>query len=129
MGAVYKQTFTSAGSVFGKTTGGNCLLEFPAANTLKLFAGSSFTATASDGSFHSIHAVLNGASSDINIDGSSNTGNPGTNGLGTAVSLNGSEGFEAGPSADAVEWGLWSSALSGANMTSLSSNQHSYWGF
>lgn len=102
------------------------------ANTLQIFSGgNSGSATVSDDSFHALQAVFNGASGDINVDGSVNTVNTGAG----ATSFNnsfflgaymGSSGYLEG---DVVETGRWDSAFTSGNSTSMSSNQHTYWGF
>jgi hypothetical protein len=102
------------------------------ANTAFLYAGSVVSATASDGSWHSLHAIFaNPASnSDMNVDGSSTTGGSGGSGVNpsfnyTLFSAGGGQ-FMSGKFAEA---GVWKSALTSGQASSLSSNQHSYWGF
>jgi hypothetical protein len=101
-------------------------------NQASIYAGANITSTASDGAFHSLQAVWNGASSDINVDGGANIGNAGPDGVpatsqvvvgvvgGGSQLLNGEVG-ELGV--------LYGSAFSGATSSALSALAHSRWGF
>lgn len=104
-----------------------------AANKITIAAdgGTFLTATAADNTWHAVQAVFNGASSDNNLDGTSNVGNAGT---GTFTGAENAQmfSFNAGSNfflGHITELGLWGSAFSGANSTAMSANQHSYWGF
>lgn len=98
---------------------------FSADNQVFLYAGSNAGATASDGSFHALQGVFNGASSDMNVDGSTNTVNPGTAGIandGVYLGLTNGGGQPFGGAL--LEAGIWPGSV-----TSLSANIHSYYGF
>jgi len=106
-----------------------------AATVASIFAGGSVVSqTQTNNAWHSFHGVFNGASSVMNVDGTSGTsGSAGTNGLAVGHLLwIGRDSFAASGSwwvGNINEAGVISAAASGANMTSLSSNQHSYWGY
>jgi hypothetical protein len=98
-------------------------------NLARMYAGSIVNATAANSTWHAVQHVLNGAASDINVDGTVNTVNPGTSGLAAAVYyFNDNNGF-AGFVGDGTEVGFWNVAFSAGQSTSMSSNQRDYWGF
>ena len=97
-------------------------------NTVTLFAGSSPTATASDNAFHSIQMVYNGASSDINVDGSVNTVSPGTNAIGGAVMQWPRTGTQQALG-HFLEGYFYFFGFSSTQSSNVSSNQHSFWGY
>lgn len=97
-------------------------------NQIYTYAGTLATATASDGVYHAIQAVFSNTSSDINIDGSVNTVSTGTDGTGGSIGI----GWDTGTgyfTGCITEIGIWPSAFSSGQSTSMSANQHSYWGF
>ena len=100
-------------------------------NQVFLFDGAVLGATASDGSWHALQAVFNNLSSDMNVDGSVNAGSDGNSGAaGAATFTLGSAGGGQFLNGSFVEGGYWTNTVfSGANSTSLSSQQHAYWGF
>jgi hypothetical protein len=51
------------------------------ANTIDVYGGGAFTATASDSSFHALNVTYNGASSSVRVDSTNTTGNGGTGAL------------------------------------------------
>jgi hypothetical protein len=68
------------------------------ASTAALYAGGSFS-NSTTGTEHAIRALVNGASSAINVDGNNQTGNPGGAGFGSNLILSGyggrgSDGFD-----------------------------------
>ena len=98
-------------------------------NIAFIFGSSQVQAAAAEGSWHALHGVINGASSSITVDGSAAvTGNinDSVNGL-VASTQFGTTGALINGSL--TEGGVWPSALSSTNISNLSSNQHSYWGF
>lgn len=97
-------------------------------NTALQFAGSVATATANDNIFHAMNAIYNGASSTFYIDGSSNSVSAGTDPITSANAFNLGTGNNA-LTGNIAEVGVWSSAFSGGQLSSMNSNQHSYWGF
>lgn len=131
MSAVFKNTNSSyAGGWFAASSGsGSMFLGNNGANTVDLQCGSDTATTATDNAFHSVQAVGNGASSTVKIDsGSLNTVSAGTSSAGQTIILGGDQ-FSNRMTGNILEAGLWPSAISSANQTSLSSNQHTYWGF
>jgi hypothetical protein len=97
-------------------------------NQVFSYAGSVLAATASDGSFHALQAVFNGGSSDINVDGTQNTGTAGTN-VATGSGYLGSAGATQFLNGKVTEAGTWPIGFSSTQSSNMSSNQHSYWGF
>jgi hypothetical protein len=93
-------------------------------NEIFMYAsGSIITATATTAVWHATQTLLNGASSGLYIDGTNNTGNPGTAGMSGVINLtNGSTNGYIG------EAGIWNGDTS-ANDSAVNSNQRTYWGF
>lgn len=116
-----------AGGGGGVTIGFNAT----AANQAHIYAGTVTSGTASDASYHALQGIFNGASSDINIDGTSNVGNAGT--AGTPINsqvLVCAFLFGAVYDANSGEFGLkLGTSFSGATMSALSTLAHSRWGF
>jgi hypothetical protein len=119
--------FTTQGYIFDDNVDSVPQLTFNAsANSVGIYGGGQLNASATDNVFHSFHAVFNGASSDMNVDGTATTGNAGTDGFGTNnIRTNGNNALRA----DAFEFGVWASAFSGAQSSAMSANQSNYWGF
>lgn len=93
---------------------------------------------AAESSFHAVQAAFNGASSDLNVDGTAHAQNLGANGLAGHFTFSGLDngvinnplnGTFGNSQSDSVELGIWPSAFTGAQSTSMSANQHAYWGF
>lgn len=83
-----------------------------------------------ENTWHALNAVANGASSTIDADGSSTTGNAGAIAIAGAHTMTlGSDTSNESLIGLIAEAGLWPSGFSGANITSMSANQHAYWGF
>lgn len=92
--------------------------------------GTPITRTATDGVFHAVQFVSNGASSEINADGSGTTGNPGSSGYSAQDIWLGSSADTSGYFFGSfTEGGLWGVAFNGTQLTNMSDNMHSYWGF
>lgn len=104
----------------------SCAIGWRAAvNQLDCYSPNDTYAAATDSAWHGIQFVANGASSDINVDGTQNTVNSGTSGLGH-VTINGLyAGFLDG---DVTEFGVWGTNFSTTQSSNLSTNQHTYWG-
>lgn len=88
--AVWKRTGagTNSGAAFA-SSGGNTGIGNPTAGNLGvIFAGTAVTFAVTDGNWHGLQAVLNGATSAYNIDGSDTTGvNAGTTATGASASF------------------------------------------
>lgn len=111
----YSIYFSSAHGIIMKTT-----------DTQILFAGSfGANVTIAAGTFHGIQAVFNGSSSDLNVNGSVNTVDPGTGGE-SAVAVRFSDTAFTGK---IMEGGVWAAAFSSGQSTSMNTNQQAYWGF
>ncbi len=120
----------------GSTTANNAVLTNSAnvqvglgtgANLTFIYAGTAVkTATASDSSFHAIQDTINGASSEIYVDGSgTSVTTPGSNSVSSSFAIsdpNPLDGY-------VCEVGMWDGAFSSGNKSGLNSNQRSYWGF
>ena len=98
--------------------------------TAILDCGSEQSQTISNG-WHSVHSVANGASSDICIDGTSNTKNVGTNGFSSIATAFMSDAVGVAYWGQrTTEFGYWPTASwSSGDKSALSSNQHTYWAF
>lgn len=110
-------------------TGFQVGFDLTGANTPFIFAGSTATGAGNDNLWHALQYVTDGASSDVNIDGTVNTGNAGPAGasgnIWFMVEASGGN-FLRGAITEA---GYWSFAFSATNSTDMSDNQHTYWGF
>lgn len=101
-------------------------------NLAKMYGGANTTATAADNTWHGIQYVFNGASSDINVDGSVNTVNAGTNSIpADTVDLFNGAGQGGSLHGDWGEAGIWgpSLAFSSTQSTNMKNNQQAYWGY
>jgi hypothetical protein len=121
-------SFTTQMSVYGDASC-NQIFFTSTANTVGMFAQSSVvSATATDSANHAGQFVFNGASSSIDVDGTTTSSlNPGTSAIGGAQLWMGAGC--GGTTGNIYEAGLWSGAFSSGQQTSMNTNQHSYWGF
>lgn len=124
---VYERTsnFTTTSTILGLSSGSTIFGSNSSTNSVVFSNGTSLTATASDSAFHALQGTANGASSAIMVDGSDTTGNAGVNSYtgGSSRFGRGSGGFT--PDGIIMEAGIWPSAFSAGNRTSLNTNQHS----
>ena len=80
--------------------------------------------------FHAIQGVFNGALFDINVDGTGNTVNVGTQSQTATQSRIGSyDGSSFSLDGNILELGEWPVAFTATQSTNMSANQHGYWGF
>jgi hypothetical protein len=116
------------------TSGSEISIDFHATNVVVIACGGATGGlTVADGSFHAIQETCNSGAGGgvLAVDGASNSATVTPSSTITGASL----GFSVVPSGfrnfngKVVEGGLLSIALSGGQMTSLNSNQHTYWGF
>lgn len=98
-------------------------------NQVFLYAGSVLSATASDGTFHTLCCVFNGASSAVNVDGSSTSGGGGSDAASSVFWQLGQAGGSQHFNGQWTETGSWGSALSGTQMTDLDTNISAFWGY
>lgn len=126
-------TFTSfADPVSTYTSGGEVIQFTNAANTWDIFAGSSKNATANDSVWHDAQAVFSGAASVLSIDNTQSTLSPGTAATGTILAVGSDPNNALSQAIDGsiVEVAMYQNkTFSAANMTAISANQHSRWGF
>lgn len=101
------------------------------ANTARAGYGSgSITQTATDSATHSFIGVPNGASSSISIDGSTVTGNAGTNGFSAVTACIGGESTSCAShflNGDFFEGGMWPFAFNSTQIANANSNQTGWW--
>lgn len=121
--------FTSDGKLLGSTDG--TLVGWTTiSNTMTVGAkGTNYNVSAADNTWHAAQFTANGASSDLNIDGTVNTGNVGSGNMGGGgdrVDFNLPTRDFIG---DFVEGGFWDNGFTSGQSSSMSANQHSYWGF
>jgi hypothetical protein len=102
-------------------------LEQTGTNDIALHFGSAGQATASLNTFYAMQLVTNGASSDICINGTSNTVNPGAGGASGTFNVGNDSGTHPWKGV-ICEMGFWESAFSGGQKTSMDTNQRTYWG-
>jgi hypothetical protein len=121
---------TTNGRMFSETSGHNSIQAAGSANLWVLNGGTNFTATANTNAFHAANGVINGASSNFNIDGTETTGTITANttaqkpeflvGVGGSTTFEGAEGgFK-----DNTAWTTGSSGVAGK----LCANQAAYYG-
>lgn len=100
----------------------------PGDNTAFIFAGTVLSRAATDGSFHTLVGVANGASSSISVDGATTSGAGGA-GVNAQVFLGNDGGAGNYFNGTAQEAGAWASAFSAGNISGMDSNQRTFWGF
>lgn len=121
--------FTTAGPWMGDGGGGSIGLFAASANQVQTYGGASIIVTASDSAWHSIQSVFNGASSDMYVDGSSTTGDVGTNVFSFGLKMF-NDNFGNLMTGDLTEVGLWNNVVpNGTQKSNMNANQHTYWGF
>lgn len=79
-----------------------------------------------DGAWHAVHVVADGASGDIHVDSTTSTQDLGASGLSGDLFCGRNTNYFVGMM---VECGTWGSAVSAADMNSMSSNAKTYWGY
>jgi|SRR6266850_4159926 len=98
------------------------------ANQWRIYAGAQVAVSVSDASFHVFQGLLNGTSSNFNIDGSNNTGDTGTDSIQAARKfLIGSDSFGSLWTGDILEAGYAHADIS-AGFSGVNSNTTTYWG-
>lgn len=140
--APFSITHVANSTYIGGTTGGASNLYYdgsmvqvsynpgPAPNLSGMYEGSTVaTATASNGSNHSISSVFNNASSDIVVDGTSNPVSTGTtSGISSSAFIASTDITGAGqPFAGTIcNLAIYSFAFTSGEKTSINTNQHSF---
>lgn len=124
---------TAVGGVFGVILGTPTDITVfgfdNSANNYNVYAGANQIVSAADNAFHATQWVVNGASSDLYIDGSSNSISSGADSASGGLQMCGMPSFSSPLTGQITEVGIWNAAFSGGNKSSMNSNQHSYWGF
>lgn len=126
---VVKSTNKRAGILDQGVTGVDSLHSGVTANKLAMLASTGTTYTVSDNVVHAVQNIFNGASSTGYVDGVSNSISIGTAALDTSSCTVGSEGGANFLNGILQELGIWTGAFSGGNLSSMDSNQRTYWGF
>jgi Concanavalin A-like lectin/glucanases superfamily len=99
------------------------------ADTASYYAGTLQSGTCSDDDYHSLIGVFDGASSNLYADAASiSSANPGVTTFNGNPALGDAPGFSVFFLGKIQEVGFWGSALTGTNVSNISTNQHSYWG-
>lgn len=124
-----RTTVVSFADILGEVIAGGGTVQIgfdSSANHALAFAGSVPGAppVANDNAMHALNVVFNGASTNLNVDGGSNTVSAGTNSL-PGVCMGNCNNPLVGKS---YEGGWWSGDKS-ASFASLYGNEHTYWGF
>lgn len=126
----HRQANTTTTGYIAGTIGTNSYFGYSnAADTIAGNAGTNQTTTASDAAFHSVALVFNGASGDMNVDGTPNTKNMGAQAIGTGMGLCAvpGQGFGTG---EITEFLIYNNkAFSGAESSTMYNNQRTYWGY
>jgi hypothetical protein len=95
-----------------------------------IYAGAGLGGTVTDNVYHAIQAVFNSTSSDVNVDGTVNTGDAGTIGQASSTNTIGTyDGTTTGTDGNILELGGWATAFTSTQSANMSSNQRGYWGF
>lgn len=136
---VFNDTATSAvtggtplSSNDGAGTAGGAIFTNGTGDEIDLFAGSAVTVTGSTAAhnvWHSVSGVGNNASSDLNIDGTANTGTSGTRTLRSGLVVLGNDFAGDSFVGKLGRCGAWPSGFSSGNSTSMSTQDHAFWGF
>lgn len=97
------------------------------ANTRSMFAGTAQSVgSVTDGNWHIVQSVFNGASSNMYIDGSANTVNPGSNATGaTAIKM--TNGATNGDVTEIIIWAIALTTTGGNQAGQLCTNQKTYY--
>lgn len=98
-------------------------------NQAFMYVGSVHAVTVTDGNWHGLQCVFNGASSVFNVDGTQNIGNPGSSAAETTTDQVGASGSTQRLTGSIVEIGRWTTLFSASNSSNMFANQQNYWGF
>jgi len=124
-----RQTSSLAGAYFCLTGGTGLEGYYTTAPAVRVYNGTNQTVSTVNNTWYANQSVVNGVSSVIYLNGSSNSiGDPG----GTAIlaqTIIGNDNFGQLMTGNIVEVGLWASAFNGTQQSNMNSNQRTYWGF
>jgi hypothetical protein len=110
-----------------ESNGGNTGLLFSVSGTFLVYAGTQANLSQTDNAMHAFQGLFNGASSTGVVDGTSTASSSGVNAWQTFAGIG--SNFGQPFTGDWGEGGHWSGLFSGAQITSMNSNMHTYWGF
>jgi hypothetical protein len=126
---------TGALTAFGATMASAALVQLGfgvAANLVGQYAGIAIVnAAAADNTTHAIQHIVNGASGQMYIDGTSTavSGSPGPSSIATSLAIGSASDLSNPFTGNFHEGGWWAGAFTGGQLSSMNSNQHAYWGF
>jgi len=121
-------TLATGGSI--STTNTSMLLaEFDASAIRMYVNGTSFSPSVTQNVWHAVQSTVNGASSVLYIDGSSNSGTVDTTGLSSDLFYMGNDAFSSFFRGNIMEGGIWLTPFSGTDNSNMNTNQHNYYGF
>jgi hypothetical protein len=107
---------------------GTASFYYSTASHVVQYAGTAYNlGSGSNATWYSYQAVFNGASSNVDINGSSTATNPGTNGC-TSTSIGYGPNVSASP-IYMTEVIVWPTSLSATMQSNVTTNQRTYWGF
>jgi hypothetical protein len=132
--AFFKPPTSAQGGLFVINSGSDYQFMVYGDPDVALYAGASISGTAAAGSWHAVQGVYgtSTSNSDMNVNGTAHTGNIYS---GSPISVTGVVNVGRLPNdtqkyeGDLTEVGYWQSAFSSGQSSSMSSNQHAYWGF
>jgi hypothetical protein len=119
---------SAAQMVIGETNGTGVGFANSANNATMQVVGGDNTASATDSAFHAIQGVYNGASSNLDVDGTATSKSiaaTGWGGGGSRTDFNSNRALVG----DVFEAGLWDVGFTNAEASAMSANQKSFWGF
>jgi hypothetical protein len=124
---------TGANTSYGIVMSGadNPFMGFKDATNTAVFnpTGGQITATATDGSFHSIIGTNDGTTgTNLYVNGSA-TSSAISSGVGSGLYIGNRSSLDVAFTGVAMEFGAWNAGMSAGNASSISSQQHTYWGF
>ena len=120
--------FTSQQNVVGTSVSNPIMGFWSTTNNAFVSVSTGITATASNSAFHSLQAVVNGASSSLVVDGTATSGDVGSGAIGQTVALGGYSNGGSSLTGIICEGGIWPSAFSSIQIANITNNQKTYWG-
>lgn len=121
---------TSFGTIVTANSDGIGLYFNNAANQVALFGAAALTASATDGNWHAVQGLNNGASSQVMVDGTTTSGTAGSTSIafGGSFSIVGPNAASDNLTGNFFEAGMWAGDVS-SKFASINNNQRAFWGF